>query len=66
MIKPYKITEKGKETPFLWNGKRMTFRNKGSAKHILIIISKDFPYLDLEIKECYNKSLKRMFDSCRK
>ncbi len=44
----------------------MTFRNKGSAKHILIIISKDFPYLDLEIKECYNKSLKRMFDSCRK
>ncbi len=32
MIKPYKITEKGKETPFLWNGKRMTFRNKGSDK----------------------------------
>jgi len=62
IIKPYKIVEKGKDKPFKWNGKKMTFINKDSATNIMKDILKDFHWLDLEIKECYNKELERMFN----
>jgi len=51
IIKPYKIVEKGKDKPFRWNQKKMTFRNKDSATNIMRDILKDIPWLDLEIKE---------------
>jgi len=65
-IKPYKIVEKGKDKPFRWNGKEMTFRGKDAAKNIMKDIKKDFHWIDLEIKECFNKELKRILSHKRK
>ena len=59
-VKPYMIVEKGKDKPFVWNNKEMTFINRSSAKDIMSCIEKDFSYLDLEIKEVYNKKLKKI------
>jgi hypothetical protein len=66
IIKPYTIVEKGKDKPFIWNGKKMTFRSKVSAKNIVKDIKKDFFWIDLEIKECYNKDFKRILSKRKK
>ena len=61
IIKPYKIVEKGKETHFRWNQQEMTFRSKYGEINVLRDIKKDFHWLELEIKECFNKEYQRMF-----
>ncbi len=50
MLKPYKITEEGKEKPFIWCNKKLEFLTSRGAREFMNQLKKDYPYIKFEIK----------------